>query len=122
PAHPLAVFLQSIGMWPPKREGADREVLLLQWWLPRIGGLLAVLAALFFGAYVNQNANPLIRWLELAGSAVGISVLGLFFERKQQSFGSVLFVTGLVLCYLATVAAYALEPVKILHSPALGAI
>ena len=49
--------------WPPDSvAGKDREAILMQWWLPRIGGLLALLEGLparvvhhtrIFGAYDN---------------------------------------------------------------------
>ena len=76
-------FLRQIGMWPPESvAGGDREAVLMQWWLPRVGGLLALLSALFFGVYINQSTPPWIRCLEMAGASLGISVLGRYMEGR----------------------------------------
>lgn len=116
-------FLRGIGMWPPESEaGLDREAVLMKWWLPRVGGLLALLSALFFGVYINQSTSPFIRCLELAGTAVGISALGWYLDRKMRTFGGVLVVTGLVMLYLASVAAYVLPAMRFIGNPLVGAL
>jgi hypothetical protein len=119
----LRDFLRGIGMWPPESvAGLDREAVLMQWWLPRVGGLLALLSALFFGVYINQSTSPFIRCIELAATAVGISALGWYLERKFRTFGGVLVVTGLVMLYLASVAAYVLPAMRWIENPLVGAL
>ncbi|NDV61964.1 hypothetical protein G0Q06_05830 [Puniceicoccales bacterium CK1056] len=119
----LRDFLRGIGMWPPESvAGHDREAILMKWWLPRIGGLLALLSALFFGVYVNQSTTPFIRCMELAATAVGITGLGWYLEKKLRTFGGVLVVTGLVMLYLASVAAYVLPAMRFIENPLVGAL
>lgn len=123
PIERLRDFLRGIGMWPPESvAGLDREAVLMQWWLPRGGGLLALLSALFFGVYINQGTSPFIRCIELAATAIGISALGWYLERKFRTFGGVLVVTGLVMLYLASVAAYVLPAMRWIDSPLAGAL
>jgi len=119
----IRIFLQGFGMWPlASGEGMDRETVLMQWWLPRIGGILALLAALFFGVYINQDTSPLFKCLELAAVSIGISGLGWFMERKYKTFGGVLFVTGLLMLYLTSVAAYVLPATQVIGNPLIGSI
>ncbi|MFP4203920.1 MAG: hypothetical protein ACLFS4_06265 [Opitutales bacterium] len=116
-------FLRQIGMWPPESvAGRDREAILMQWWLPRIGGLLALLSALFFGVYINQSTSPLIRCLEMVAASVALTALGRYIEGRFKAFGGVLFVTGLVMLYLTSVAAYVLPAVRVIENPLVGAI
>jgi hypothetical protein len=115
-------FLRDLGMMPPPMEGRSRESVIMQWWLPRIGGLLALLTALFFGVYINQSTSPLVKLLELLGASLGLCALGLFLERKHKAFGGVILVTGLIMLYLTSVSAYLLPAVKVIQSPLLGAL
>lgn len=115
-------FLRTIGMVPPSTEGRSRESVIMQWWLPRIGGLLALLTALFFGVYINKSTGPWVKFFELLSTSIGFCALGLFLERKHKGFGPVLLVTGLIMIYVTSVAAYLLPAVKVIHSPVAGAI
>lgn len=116
-------FLRGIGMWPPESvAGHDREAVLMKWWLPRVGGLLALLSALFFGVYINQSTTPFIRCMELVATAIGITGLGWYLERKLKTFGGVLVVTGLIMLYLASVAAYVLPAMRFIENPLVGAL
>lgn len=116
-------FLRSIGMMPPQPdEGVRKETVLMQWWLPRIGGFLALLSALFFGVYINQNTSPFFKFIELATVSVGIGLLGLYLERKYKGFGNVLLVTGMIMLYLTSVAGYVLPATKVIESPLAGSV
>ena len=119
----IRVFLQGIGMWPPSREaGMDRETVLMQWWLPRAGGVLALLSALFFGVYINQNTSPLFKCLELCAVSLGLTGIGWFMERRYRAFGGVLLVTGLIMLYLTSVAAYILPATRVIDNPVTGSL
>ena len=107
-------FLAGIGMWPPPpEENLNRETLLMQWWLPRIGGVLALLSALFFAVYINQNTSPLFKCIELLVTSLAITGAGRFLERRYRRFGGVVLVTGLIMLYLTSVAAYVLPATRV---------
>lgn len=123
PMEAIPGFLRSIGMMPPQPdEGVRKETVLMQWWLPRIGGFLALLSALFFGVYINQNTSPFFKFIELASVSTGIGLLGLYLERKYTGFGRVLLVTGMIMLYLTSVAGYVLPATKVIESPIAGSI
>ena len=107
---------------PRYKEGEAREVVLMRWWLPRIGGALALLTLLFLGLYMSQFSSPWMRACELVGVSLGFCGLGLFFEKRQKSFGSVVFVTGLIMLYLTSYAIYAFPAVMIIKNPMVGAL
>lgn len=111
--------LRALGLWPPERDGQSRETVLMQWWLPRLGGLLAILAAVFFSVYIGRYSNPSVRFLQLVGAALAMLVGGHWIERRQPAFGYVVVVTGLILIYFSAAAGYLLPAVRItenLHS------
>ena len=56
----ISEFLRGIGLWPPEREEGSAELVLMQWWAPRIAGLLAILALIFFAVYVANT--PLVKY------------------------------------------------------------
>jgi hypothetical protein len=107
---------------PQYREGEAKEIVLMRWWLPRIGGALALLTLLFLGLYMSQFSSPWMRACELIGISLAFCGLGLFFERRQKSFGSVVFVTGLIMLYLTSYAIYAFPAVMIIQNPMVGAL
>ena len=76
----LSGFLRGIGLWPPEREKGSAELVLMQWWAPRIAGLLAILALIFFAVYVANT--PLVKFLEMLAASVGVLGLGLFLTKK----------------------------------------
>jgi hypothetical protein len=116
-------FLRGVGMMPPEAdEGMSKETVLMQWWLPRIGGFLALLSALFFGVYINQSTSALFKFIELASVSLGVSLLGLYLERKYRGFGNVLLVTGMIMMYLTSVAGYVLPATKVIENPVMGSI
>ncbi len=112
--------LRKIGLWPPETRTGESELILMQWWLPRLGGILALLAALFFSVYVARYSGPGIRFAQLLGASCGVGGIGWFLERRHRSFGSVLVVTGLIMLYFTSVAAYVLPPVRVIESILVG--
>ncbi|MFA5257699.1 MAG: hypothetical protein WC360_06070 [Opitutales bacterium] len=98
------------------------EVNLMKWWLPRIGGALAILALLFFGIYINRGMPPLPRLLEMAGVSLGMIAGGTVLERRQRMFGGIVVMVGVVMCYLTSFAAYAFKPVQVIDDPKMGAL
>ena len=116
-------FLRNLGMWPPAVTGGkDRETLLMQWWLPRVGGLLALLSALFFAVYINQSTSPLFKCMEMVVVSLALFGGGHWISRRHARFGEVLVVTGLVMLYLTSVAAYALPATRVIGNPLTGSV
>ena len=98
------------------------EVNLMQWWLPRLGGALAVLAAVFFGTYVNRDMPPQLRCLEMAILSLAFIAGGVFLERRRPTFGGIVTVVGCVMAYVTSFAAYAFAPVRVVTDPRTGAL
>lgn len=118
-AEKIAQAMRTMGLLPPKDRARD-EVDLMQWWAPRIGGMLAVLAVIFFAVYVANSAPPWVRFLELlAGDAVVIA-LGFKLLKKRRNLGQVVLATGLSMLYISSVAAYVARPIRIIDDPVLG--
>lgn len=117
--------VQKLREWkvlPP--ENMPMEVVLMQWWLPRIGGVLALLAMIFFGLWAAQFSSPLVKVLEMAGVACAVTGIGLFFRKRENpAVGDPLTATGTTMFYLVALAAGTFEPTKIFDSVpvALGA-
>lgn len=117
----IAQALRTMGLLPPK-DRARSEVDLMQWWAPRIGGMLAVLAVIFFAVYVAHSAPPWVRFLELlVGDAVVIA-LGFKLLKNRRNLGQVVLATGLSMLYITSVAAYVARPVRIIDDPMLGLV
>ena len=121
-AHEVIGFLRSIGLWPPERKERSSELVLMQWWAPRLGGILAILAIIFFAVYVGQNLAPWVRFLEMVAVSFGVFVLGLYIARKLPGLGNVLVATGLSMVYVSSVAGYAVGPVKVVENPIVAAL
>ena len=116
----VSEFLRGMGLWPPEREKGSAELVLMQWWAPRIAGLLAILALIFFAVYVANT--PLVKFLEMLAASFGVFGLGLYFARKRPELGNVLVATGLSMIYISSVAGYAVGPVKVVDNPLYGAL
>jgi len=118
--NPLMEWLEKVGLKPPLpgEEGAN----LIAWWSTRAGLVLGVIAAVFFGLYVNQNTVPLVRLLELLAVAGGLFAGGFWMEKKLGAFGRALSAGGLALFYVAAYAAYGLPAMKVIEVPLVGAI
>ena len=117
-SNPIA-FLRSIGLWPPE-DAATAEAGMMQWWLPRLGGLLATLAVISFAVYISQGTPPWVRFTELVVADVAVIGLGVFFLKRRPRFGANLLSTGLSMAYLTSIAAYAAAPVRVIESPVVG--
>lgn len=117
---PAGLWAQKMGLLPPKRE--EEGANLMAWWSTRIGLAFGVIAAVFFGLYVNKNTVPWVRLLELALAAVAVFGLGCWFEKKLQNFGRALTAGGLGLLFVAAFAAYGLPAMKVTNSPLIGTL
>lgn len=117
----LLNFLRGIGLWPPVQKEGSAELVLMQWWMPRIGGGLAILTLVFFAVYVAQGTPPWVKFLEMFAASVGVFGLGLFLSKKRPGLGNVLVATGLSMIYISSVAGYAVGPVKVTDNPFYGA-
>ncbi|WP_442886913.1 DUF2339 domain-containing protein [Congregicoccus parvus] len=117
---PFTEFLRAVHLLPPS--GPDSgEVQLGAWWATRIGALLVVLAVVFLGVYVSIGTPPWVKLAELAAIAVGMSLGGVWLEKKTGRFGSVILGGGLALTYFTAFAAYAVPAVKVTDDPWLAA-
>ena len=116
------LFLRDIGLWPPKRTEGSSELVLMQWWAPRIGGGLAILSIIFFAVYVAQGTAPWVKFMEMLVASFAVFGLGLYFTRKRPGLGNVLVATGLSMIYISSVAGYAVGPVKVVDNPVIGAL
>ena len=112
-------LLEKMGLKPP-HAGAEGTN-LMAWWSTRIGLILGVIAAVFFGLYVNQNTVPWVRLIELIATSLLVFGLGWRLERKLGGFGRALSAGGLALLYVSAYAAYGLPAMKVIDSPWLGA-
>jgi len=115
----ITAFLRSIGIWPPE-ELARAEAGLMQWWLPRIGGLLATLTVISIAAYISQGTAPWIRFAELLVTDIVALAIGAYFLKRRPKFGATLISTGLSMAYLTSIAAYAAPPVRVVQNPLIG--
>ena len=115
-------FLRNIGLWPPKQTEGSSELVLMQWWTPRIGGGLAILSIIFFAVYVAQGTAPWVKFAEMLVASFGVFGLGMFFAKKRPGLGNVLIATGLSMIYISSVAGYAVGPVKVVDNPLIGAL
>ncbi len=114
-------FLRSIGLAPPL-DLSGREAGLIQWWAPRIGGLLGVLTVIFISVYVSRGSSPWIRFLELIAFDAAVIGLGAFFWRRQQRFASILVSSGMAMLYVTMIAGYAAGPVLVFKVPLYGVV
>ena len=116
--------LKRLQLLPPAGEGT-LEVQLGTWWATRIGILLTVIGAVFFGVWASRLTPPWVKCLELLGFSVSLSVLGIWTERRYRdfsAFGATLFSGGLALLYFTAFAAYALPAVRVFGEPVLAAV
>lgn len=115
---PVMAWLEAVGLKPPQEEDAN----LIAWWSTRAGLGLGVIAAVFFGIYVNQNTVPLVRLMELVFVAVALFAGGVWLERRQGGFGRALTAGGLGLFYVAAYASFGLPAMKVIESPVAGSV
>jgi len=115
----IADFLRSVGMLPPDK-GIGIESGWIQWVAPRLGGVFAVMAILFFGVYVAQNAKPWVRFLEAFVVSGAVFGCGLWMRRRNPGYGSILSTIGLGMIYTTVIAGYAAPAIRVIESPWVG--
>lgn len=118
-ARGLSDLLRSVGMLPPEK-GMGIESGWIQWVAPRLGGVFAVLAVLFFGVYVAQNAKPWVRFLEAFAVSGAVFGCGMWLRGRNRSYGSILSTVGLGMIYTTVIAGYAAPAIRVIESPWVG--
>ncbi len=117
----LVEALRRFGCLPPADD--DRvEASLGAWWATRLGIVMAVIAAVFFGVYVSQNTPPWVRFVAVLLVGFGVALAGLRLERTIGAFGRVVFAGGLGIVYFAAFAAYAVPAMRVAAGPVSGGI
>lgn len=117
----IADMLRSVGMLPPEK-GLGFESGWIQWVAPRLGGVFAVLAILFFGVYVAQNAKPWVRFLEAFVVSGAVFGCGLWMRRRNLTYGTILSTIGLGMIYTTVIAGYASPAIRVIESPWVGMV
>ena len=105
-------------MLPPS--GADAEAVLAAWWLTRVGLVVLVIAAVFFGVRVAAEVSPWVRVATLAATSLAVLALGRWLERRLEGFGRLVSAGGFAVGYFTAFAAYAVPATKVIASPAAG--
>lgn len=119
---PLVTGLRRIGLLPPANltgEGA-----LGAWVAVRVGAALALAAVVFLGIWLNLRST-LPPWLRLA-QVILLGVLatwsGARLSRVRPDLGMVVAALGLGILQFGAWAAHGLERMRVLESPAAGAL
>lgn len=111
-------ILEKLRLMPPGGESA--EAAIGAWWLTRIGLVVLIIAAVFFGIRIAREVPPWVRVGTLAGLAAGFLLLGSWLERRLAEFGRLVAAGGLGLGYFTAFAAYGIEATRVIHDPAVG--
>ena len=119
---PWQDVLEKLHLLPPGKSesGETAESQLAAWWVIRIGLVLLIIAAVFFGIYVSQHTPAWLRVLTLALVSVGTIGLGARMKDKLEGFGRAIIGGGFALLYFTAFSAFALPATKVIDSPALG--
>ena len=80
--------------------------------------VIGIIAAVFFGIRIAEDVQPPVRIAALAAIATGVTLLGMWLERRVTAFGRLVSAGGLSLYYFTAFAAYALEPTKVIPDEA----
>lgn len=120
-AIPWRRWLDAFGLQPPRPREVG-EAVAAAWWVTRIGMLLGIIAAVFFGVYVSQTTGPWLRLAQLLAVSIGVTWVGLWQERTLARFGQVLTGGGLALLFFTCYGAAALPALRVIDNPALGAL
>ncbi len=118
PAFEWKPLLEKVKLWPPSGENA--EAAIGAWWLSRLGLIVLIIGAVFFGVRIAENTPPGVRLATLAAIAAGVATLGVWLERRLPAFGRLISAGGLALGYLTAFGAYAIEATKVIDNPAVG--
>ncbi|MCB1231277.1 MAG: DUF2339 domain-containing protein [Verrucomicrobiae bacterium] len=111
-------LLEKVKLWPPTGENA--EATIAAWWLSRIGLIVLIIGAVFFGVRIAENTPPWLRLATLAGISTGVALLGLWLEKRLTIFGRLISAGGLGLGFFTAFAAYGVPATKIIDSAATG--
>ena len=113
---PVVKTLREYGLLPPS--DLKGEFALGSWWTVRVGGALALAAAVFLGIWLNLH-SVLPAWVRLSELVVLGTVLlgvGLKLQSKREDLGRVIGAAGLGVFVFAAWAAYGLEKMRVLNS------
>ncbi len=121
---PWRDILGRMHLLPPRKSesGETAESQLAAWWVIRIGLVLLIIAAVFFGIYVSQHTPAWLRVLTLGLVSVGTIGLGSRMRDRLEGFGRAIIGGGFALSYFTAFAAFALPATKIIDSPAVGVL
>jgi len=119
---PWREILKRMHLLPPSKSGEDgtAESQLAAWWVIRIGLVLLIIAAVFFGIHVSQHTPPWLRVVTLVLVSLGTIGLGARMKDKLEGFGRAIIGGGFALLYFTAFAAFALPATKIIDSPTAG--
>lgn len=119
---PWRSLLERFHLWPPDKteSGESAETQLAAWWAIRIGLILVIIAAVFFGVYVSQHTPAWLRVLALSLISLGTIALGTRMKDNLEGFGRAITGGGFALLYFTAFAAFALPATKIIDSPTIG--
>ena len=113
-------LLEKLNLIPPS--GKNAEAAILSWWLPRVGVVVLLIAAVFAGIYFSRDVPAWLWILGLSGISAGVTVFGLWLERRVEAFGRLVSTAGLGIGYFTAFAAFALPATKVIHDPVLGVL
>jgi hypothetical protein len=121
---PWREILKRMHLLPPSKSGADgtAESQLAAWWVIRIGLVLLIIAAVFFGIHVSQHTPPWLRVGTLVLVSLGTIGLGARMRDRLEGFGRAIIGGGFALLYFTAFAAFALPATKIITAPAAGVL
>jgi len=121
---PWRDILGRMHLLPPGKSesGETAESQIAAWWVIRIGLVLLIIAAVFFGIYVSRQTPAWLRVLTLGLVSLGTIGLGSRMKDKLEGFGRAIIGGGFALLYFTAFAAFALPATKIIDSPAAGAL
>lgn len=121
---PWRDILKRMHLLPPTKsdEGGTAESQLAAWWVIRIGLMLLIIAAVFFGIHVSQQTPAWLRVVTLGLVSVATIGLGARLRDNLEGFGRAIIGGGFALLFFTAFAAFALPATKIIGSPAVGVL
>jgi hypothetical protein len=121
---PWRDILKRMHLLPPEKSdaGGTAESQLAAWWVIRIGLVLLIIAAVFFGIHVSQHTPPWLRVLTLCLVSLGTISLGSRMKERLEGFGRAIIGGGFALLYFTAFAAFALPATRIIESPTIGVL